>query len=475
MTTGDDDTLASALSLIQARIGIVVPRLCADRVELGLRRARAALKAPSLERTLSELEILPCASAAWQAMVSATALGTTGFLRHREWFAAIEETVLAPLIEARRRDGTRRIDLWSAGCSTGEEAYSLAMLIDRLLPDRGGWTIRIVGTDINGEALAQAGEGIYHPWSLREVERDALATWFPVTETGRVHIARTLKGMVEFTMHNICEAARPDAATGLAGFDLIVCRNVLVYFSEADRQMVARRLGRCLKPGGWLAVAPAEAAADLFRPYAPVSRPGAILFSKSEEADRRSSVGGESGTPWPESRSAGAAALSAVTLSAVAARMRRAPVPEVLPAVLRSYSDGAILSRVRDLACNGRHADARQCCESFLAANGFEIETNLLLATVCLDIGALPAALEAAQCAVYLDPESPAAHYMLGAILHRQGHSEVGLSEMAAVVRLLQTQPPGAVTGRPGDGALAAHEGGHDASARATFPLRATS
>lgn len=463
----DDDMLASAVNLIQARTGVVVPRLCMDRVELGLRRARAALKAPSLERALAELEILPCASAAWQALIGAIAVATTGFMRHREWFAAIEETVLAPLIEVRRRDGSRRIDIWSAGCSTGEEAYSLAMLVDRLLPDRSGWTIRIVGTDINGEALARAAEGIYHPWSLREVEREALAHWFPVTETGRVRIARSLKGMIELGMLNLCEGTYPDSRRGLADFDLIVCRDVLVYLSEPDQEMVARRLGRCLKPGGWLAVSPAEAAADLFRPLLPVNRPGAILFaSGGAPADRQRRA--ESAGPD--------AALAPATLSVAAARMRRAPVPEMLPAIMRSYNDGAILARVRDLAGSGRHADARQCCESFLAANGLELDTHLLLASVCLDVGALPAALEAARCAAYLEPDSPAAHYMLGAILHRQGLHEAGLREMAAVLRLLQTLPTEAVVGRPGEAALASHESGHDEPARAAkVPARARS
>jgi hypothetical protein len=106
------------------------------------------------------------------------------------------------------------------------------------------------------------------------------------------------------------------------------------------------------------------------------------------------------------------------------------------------------LSRARDLADCGRHADARLGCESFIAAHGLDFDAHLLLATVCLDMDDLPAAREAARCATYLDPDSAAAHYLLGSILYRLGSRDAAQRKMAVVMRLLQMLPEDANVAR---------------------------
>jgi chemotaxis protein methyltransferase CheR len=445
-----DDLTRSANRLIQSRTGLVIPKLYQERVEAGLRRAQAALGAPSMAATLAVMEGLPCDSPAWQAAIATTTVGETNFLRHREWFAEIESTVLAPLIEARGRLGPRRIALWSAGCSTGEEAYSLAMIVDRLLRDRSGWAVRIIGTDINAAALARAREGIYHAWAVREVDAPTLARSFVEIERGRYRLSPPLQQMVEFRTLNLCDGSFPDAASGIAGFDLIICRNVLIYFSEAHQSATAGRLVRSLAPGGWLAVAPAEASAEWYRPLTVVNRPGAILFRNAPDASADSE----------RARRAPMARRSAPRKSAASGRRPVPPdaatvTPVAAAASIGEAPNGDTLSRARALADRGEHAQARLGCEQAIAANALDLEAHLLLAMICLEAGDVQAALEGARCAAYLDPDSPAAHYTLGTVLHRLGEHDAARRKMATVLRLLQMQPVDGKTGRHFDATAA--------------------
>lgn len=442
----NDDLTRAAERLIQSRTGLVVPKLYRERVEMGLGEAQSVLGTPSPAATLAALAGLSCESPAWQAAIASITVGETNFLRHREWFAEIEHAVLAPLIEARRRLGPRRLDLWSAGCSTGEEAYSLAIIVDRLLGDHSGWTVRILGTDINGASLARAKEGHYHTWSLREVDAGTLAQAFQEIERGRYRIAPQLQRMVEFRALNLCEGTLPDAAAGIAGFDLIICRNVLIYLSEADQLATAGKLVRSLGPGGWLAVSPAEASAEWYRPLTPVNRRGAILFHNGPvaAANRATARPTQAATraaarPTPHKSVARAAKKDSASVAAV--------TPPVAPAAAGEATGAGALARARALADRGEHGRARLCCEEVIAANALDLEAHLLRAMVCAEMGDLQAALEGARCAAYLDPDSPAAHYTLGTVLYRLGARDAGDRKMAVVLRLLQLQPAEALVG----------------------------
>ena len=100
-----------------------------------------------------------------ETFIAELTIGETYFFRHRAQFEALERTILPDLIA--RRSQERRLRVWSAGCATGEEPYSLAIMLDRLLPDRASWSVMILGTDINRTSLEQAQRGTYRAWSFR--------------------------------------------------------------------------------------------------------------------------------------------------------------------------------------------------------------------------------------------------------------------------------------------------------------------
>jgi chemotaxis protein methyltransferase CheR len=421
------DLRSEARALIETRIGFVVPAHYDERIDAALHRAAQALDLADPAAALPRLESLPLSSPVWQHVIAAVTVGETNFFRHAKWFAQIEHQILAPLIEA-RRGGSHRLDIWSAGCASGEETFTLAMLVDRLIPERRDWQIRILGTDINEASLARARQAIYGQWTLREVEPTTLARHFTAIAANRFELKPPIREMASFETLNLAADGFPDRTRGIAGFDLILCRNVLMYLSANSRSTTVARLLACLAPDGWLAVSPAEAVAEWFRPLKPINFPGAIFFRNKAEV----SASDPAKPTAPCSITFGGAQRMA--------KKRRRPhlaVSDALPvAVFRRDP----LGEARSLADCGGLIEARRRCEAILAVD-HNAETNLLLATIAMEMGDLAPALDAARRAAYLAPDSAAAHFLVGAILFRYGSTEAALRSMGVVLRLLEAKP----------------------------------
>ena len=184
-------------------------------------------------------------------VVDALLNNETFFFRDRAAFDLVLKSVLPRLQRARAAE--KRISIWCAGCSTGQEAYSLAMsFLDERLRWQG-WKIDILATDISRTAVERAGEGVY---SQFEVQRGLsvlqMMRWFTDEEGQQWRISKQLRDMVRFDVHNLTEA--PPRGR----FDLILCRNVLLYFSDPTRTIVFQRLAEASAPDGYLMLGAGE-------------------------------------------------------------------------------------------------------------------------------------------------------------------------------------------------------------------------
>jgi chemotaxis protein methyltransferase CheR len=191
-----------------------------------------------------------------QYLVGRLTVGETHFFRNRPHFEALQQHILPELIR-RRRGKTQHLRIWSAGCSTGEEPYSLAMLLQRMLPDLGDWAVSILATDISEEALAAARKGHYRKWSFREVEDYYQRRFFTPEDKGW-QISREVRGMVTFRHLNLADDLYPTVVTQTDNLDLIVCRNVMIYFNVDLSLEITRRFYRCLGRDGCLLVGHSE-------------------------------------------------------------------------------------------------------------------------------------------------------------------------------------------------------------------------
>lgn len=211
-----------------------------------------------------------------QTVASQLCVGETYFFREPAAFTVLEHELLPPLIE-QRRTTTRHLRVWSAGCATGEETYSLAIVISRLVPDHADWDITILGTDIHPGFLARAKEGVYGDWSFRGVPQSVRERYFDVVGERRFAVKSAQKSLTRFCYANLAQA---EATTAEA--DLILCRNVLIYFGREHALATVQRLRSSMADRGVLLVAPTEAVGGqgLFEGFAEARFDGGLFFRK---------------------------------------------------------------------------------------------------------------------------------------------------------------------------------------------------
>ncbi len=220
---------------------------------------------------------------AQELLVTRMTVGESHFFRNKPQFEALERHVLPELIKKRTPD--RRLRIWSAGCAAGEEPYSIAILLNRLIPDIERWHIFILATDINRKILEKANSGIYGKWSFREVPAGIQANYFVRTDNSYVLLPE-IQRMVTFRYLNLVEEGYPSLLTDTNAMDLILFRNVMIYFNEHTSLSVVNKLYESLVDGGWLAVGHTEVASKLFHQFVSRSFPGTFLFQKQTELQK---------------------------------------------------------------------------------------------------------------------------------------------------------------------------------------------
>ncbi|XUU61873.1 CheR family methyltransferase [Erythrobacter sp. HA6-11] len=234
------------------------------------------------ERGISNLDQLVCMlaspghSALAEEVVEALLNNETYFFRDRATFEQLPQHIFPML--AKRRKAQRRLQIWCAGCSTGQEAHSLAMQFADNSDQWEGWSIDILGTDISQSAIAKAKAGHY---SQFEVQRGLgiaqMLDHFEETASGWQMKSKT-RSVVRFQQHNVLD--RPPA---LNSFDLILCRNVLLYFPQQTRARVFERLSEALGPDGFLMLGAGETVVGQTKLFAPIADK-ISLYASAEHA-----------------------------------------------------------------------------------------------------------------------------------------------------------------------------------------------
>lgn len=218
-----------------------------------------------------------------EALVVELTIGETYFFRYQAQWSALAELVLPDLF-ARNRP-LRRLSLWSAGCSIGAEPYTAAILLrDRFAREAEGWDVRILGTDINRASLAAARAARYTPWAFRATP-DAVRDRCFAADGHLWELRPEYRQGVAFEPHNLIRDPIPPDRDRQP--DLILCRNVFIYFDAATNRRLAEAFHDALPEGGWLLVGHAEANAALFDRFRSVMLPDSTIYQKSSEADRR--------------------------------------------------------------------------------------------------------------------------------------------------------------------------------------------
>lgn len=218
----------------------------------------------------------------WRELALLLTTNESYFMRDKGQFSLLEKVIFPELIAQKRKlhetfgiKPTLRI--WSAGCSTGEEPYSLAIILKQLIPDWEKWKILVLGTDINQEVIEKAQRGIYSPWSFRLVDPELQRRYFDRRKIDW-KINRNLRQLVSFSCVNLVTDTFPDIYTDINNMDLILCRNVFVYFEDQYISQVLKKFAKTLRPGGYLMTGHAEVHNHVMHEFQPKVFPESVVY-----------------------------------------------------------------------------------------------------------------------------------------------------------------------------------------------------
>ena len=213
-------------------------------------------------------------------LINSFTVNETYFYREDHQLRCMTSSLLESIAGHKPPGSTVRI--WSIPCSTGEESYSIALWLMENWPQVDTYNVEIVGSDIDTRALTAAAEGIYGDRSLMRLSPDVVGRYFTKIADGNHQIDGGLRGSIEFTRANLID--RQDMAQ-YRNFDLIFCRNVLIYFDDASRRQAAENLYDCLRPGGYICLGHSESMSRISALFRVCRFPDAIVYQRPE-ADR---------------------------------------------------------------------------------------------------------------------------------------------------------------------------------------------
>ncbi len=447
-------SLLSDLSgLVATRTGLNFPQERWGDLERGVAAAARELGFRDVESCARWLLSEAPARNHVEVLASHLTVGETYFFRESAGFDALEQHVLPELLRL-RREGERRIRIWSAGCCTGEEPYSIAMLLDRLIPDPGAWNITILATDINPQFLRKAAQAVYGEWSFRATPGWVRERYFRRRKDGRFALVPHIRDKVRFSYLNLADDVYPSLLNNTNAMDVIFCRNVLMYFNADQAKAVSPNLYRSLVEGGWLVVSAVETSNLLFSSFSTVEFPGVVLYRKAAPARPEAVSAAGRGPAFPQDLRA-AYRLEPSFPDGIAAPESAGPVPQSPAAQTpgspvapepgeppaRAPEDAGIAAAsARNCADQGRLAEATEWCERAIAVDKMNPGHYYLFAAVQQENGQTAEALRSLHRALYLDPGFALAHFSLGNLELSRGRLREARRHFANALTLLRAQ-----------------------------------
>jgi chemotaxis protein methyltransferase CheR len=450
--------------LIASRMGLHFPAERRSDLHRALNEAASELGFEDAAACAEGLLSAPPSTAQMRTLATHLTIGETYFFRERPSFNALATQVLPVLIH-RKRNTDRRLRVWSAACSTGEEAYSLAILLQQLLPDWRDWNLKILATDINTRFLRKAQLGVYGDWSFRESPTDFRDRYFTPAGDKKYRVRPEVRELVSFAELNLAQDHFPAVSNDTNAMDLILCRNLLIYFTPGHARRLIAGLRDSLVADGWLIVSPSECSQALFSGFTPVNFPGSILYRKTE---KREPAVQDLAQPAILAEPAVAELLTAAPAPAPIAvtELPQGPVVVVRDAAQLLYEQGRYgdaVTLLRDalardetstvnpqllgllshaLANLGDLPAARVASERWIAAGKLEPAAHYLNAMILQELGDRGGARAALQRAVYLKPEFTLAHFALGNCARAEARHAEAQRHFANAARLLRGHPP---------------------------------
>jgi chemotaxis protein methyltransferase CheR len=276
-----DPELVRIRDLIYQVAGIFHPdtklRLLFDRCA----RRMKELKAASLREYFEHLTLKTTRQTELIALLNEITIGETCFFRSQPQLNAVRQIILPKIVATKARLPIRRLRIWSAGCSTGEEPYTLSIVIQEESQRLHDWTVEILATDLNEHSLGHARKAVYSAYSTRYVTPPYQQKYF-VPVGNELQVQPLARKGVSFSRLNLSDDAR---MTFMKGVDLIFCCNVLIYFDIASKRRVIEHFYKNLLPHGYLFLGQTESLYGVNDQFRLIHLPGATAYVRSDHSE----------------------------------------------------------------------------------------------------------------------------------------------------------------------------------------------
>lgn len=431
----------------------------------------------------------------WQKFVCLVTNRESYFFRDKGQFNLLRNTLLPELIRRNQRIKTLRI--CSAGCSTGQEPYSIAILLRELVPDLQNWNLIILGIDINRESLDHGKRACYNTWSFRQVEEDIKDRYFK-NAAGYYQLNEEIRPLVRFHQVNLTRDPFPRLNSELRDMDLIICRNVFIYFTDQAIAHVVEKFFNTLKPNGYLLTGHAELNNHHVKAFQAKLFPESVVYQRrsgdfkqlaSHPSPTQSFKPKAPALETPDLAQETAKSLFNQNFSSVpVAPVRSTPTPAASPSLPKTVSTASstekttnkpaepdILQEVKQLFKNksyqlaqtkleqilrrspnhydgsylmaelqanlGNYEKAKQWCQTAISLNAFAATPHYLIAHIEEEQGRFEEAKKALKTVMYLDPNSVAAYINLAGLYQREGDFTRAKKMQQSAFKILQRLP----------------------------------
>jgi chemotaxis protein methyltransferase CheR len=398
---------------------------------------------------LAELQSANINSIIFGELVASITVGETYFFRDKKQMDLLKNFILPNIISKKRANNNLFIRIWSAGCASGEELYTIIIMLYELLPDIDNWKLSLLGTDINTVVLQKALNGIYTQWSMRSILDTHKAKWFEL-KGNFYYLNKNVIDKAHFAYLNLIEDNYPTMISGTNAQDLIICRNVLIYFDEEHATEIMKKLSRSLMEDGYLLLGASDPINYAHTNLILLEEYGK-LFSTSVKIKKQVEARIE---PLPEENK-----LKEVIL------IKKTPVithidPKIeldrsvqesnwenvisiinnMPEIARNTAEFLNLKAI-SLANLGQLEAAMLCCENSIKTDSLKIDTYFTYAMVLIELDQPEQAEVMLRKTLYLDINFVLGHYKLGLLLIHHNKVDAGIKSLTNALSIAKQKP----------------------------------
>ncbi|NHC33079.1 CheR family methyltransferase [Scytonema millei] len=451
----NETTVQNFIQLISARTGLQVrPQ---DRQEL-CKKLETRMKVLKLNAPEKYYQLLlgstddSNSNREWQELLILLTVGETYFFRDQGHFKLLKHQILPELIESKRKACLNSLTqkpslrIWSAGCSSGQEPYSIAILVKELIPDLSDWEVVILGTDINSEAIEKARRGIYESWSFRQVDPQLQKHYFQQRKLGW-ELDPRIRRMVKFQCSNLLQDSFPSSTLNIHDMDIIICRNVFIYFSFDAIATVIEKFYQTLRPYGYLIVGHTELSGQNLSKFKLKAFTESIVYQRQNTSNEtknsfnnaiiqnsHNQVDIPKSIPKSIPHQLTNFQLNHLKHNSLKLKPISERSPVALPTIVsQSISDLAI---VETLFQSGEYSRAIQAAQTLIQQHPKSFKAYYLIAQSWANLGDYERATHYCQQAIKLDNLSEKPYYLLARIAEEQGDLEKAKTLLKKIIYL---------------------------------------